>query len=49
MDWQIGEAGVIKFLNALGKSTSLEEALEAGLSVKYGEFNRQQLKWIAGA
>ena len=29
-----GGDGVIRFLNALGKSTSLEEALEAGLSIE---------------
>lgn len=43
-----GGEGVIRFLNALGKSTSLEEALEAGLPVKFGEFNREWAKWIAG-
>jgi hypothetical protein len=43
-----GQEGVIRFFNALGKSTSLEDALEAGFQVKFGEFNRQWSRWIAG-
>ena len=48
MQEHYGGESVIRFLNVLGKSTSLEEALEAGLLVKFGEFNRQWTKWIAG-
>ena len=47
MQERYGQAGLIRFLIALGKSTSLAEALEAGLQVKFGEFNRQWMTWIA--
>lgn len=43
-----GEDGVVRFLNTLGQSRSLEEALEAALPVSFGEFNRQWMQWIGG-
>jgi len=43
-----GKAGVVRFLNSLGKAQALDEAIDAALPVSFGEFNRQWLKWIAG-
>ncbi|CAG0928889.1 hypothetical protein TFLX_01129 [Thermoflexales bacterium] len=42
------EEGVVRFLNALGQAPSLEKAIETALSVRYAEFNRQWVQWIAG-
>jgi hypothetical protein len=42
-----GEDGVVRFLNALGRAHSLEEAIEAAVPVSFGEFNRQWTRWIA--
>jgi hypothetical protein len=43
-----GQDGVVRFLNALGKAHSLEDAIKASLPMPFGEFNRQWMKWIAG-
>jgi hypothetical protein len=43
-----GADGVVRFLNALGRAQSLEEAIEAALPMQYAEFNRQWMSWIAG-
>ena len=45
IEWQYGEDGVARFLNALGRAHSLEGAIEAALPVSFGEFNRQ---WTGG-
>ena len=43
-----GQDGVVRFLNALGKAHSLQDAIEAALPVSFGEFNRQWTAWITG-
>lgn len=40
-----GDAGVIKFLNALGPAHSLEEAVEQALAVSYSSFLVEWEKW----
>ncbi len=42
-----GDAGVIKFLNALGASHALEEAIGRGLDWKYSDFLVAWRKWIS--
>ena len=41
-----GNAGVIKFLNALGPARSIDQAIETALNVPFAEFNQQWLEWI---
>ena len=48
IDKQYGQAGVVRFLNMLGRASSLEEALRRSLFVSFGDFNREWLAWIAG-
>jgi hypothetical protein len=43
-----GEESVVRFLNALGRARSFEEAIEAALPIRYAEFIRQWRGWIAG-
>jgi len=43
-----GQDGVVRFLNALGKAHSLQDAIEAALPVSFEEFNRQWTAWITG-
>jgi hypothetical protein len=45
---RFGADGVVRFLNALGHAGSLEEALEAGLSIEYGEFLKEWSQWSSG-
>jgi hypothetical protein len=45
---RFGEDGVVRFLNALGRAQSLEEAIESGLSIEYAEFLRQWRQWSSG-
>ena len=48
MEERYGKDGVVRFLNALGRARSLEDAIEAALPVSFGEFNRQWTRWIDG-
>jgi hypothetical protein len=45
---RFGADGVVRFLNALGRAGSLEEAIEAGLSIEYSEFLKQWRQWSNG-
>jgi hypothetical protein len=45
---RFGADGVVRFLNALGRAGSLEEALEAGLSIEYSEFLKEWRQWSSG-
>ncbi len=46
MEERYGSEGVIKFLNSLGTSRSLDKAIERGLGVKFSEFSQQWMTWI---
>lgn len=41
-----GNAGVIKFLNALGPARSIDQAIETAFSVPFADFNQQWREWI---
>ncbi|MFN8597359.1 MAG: hypothetical protein U0559_14405 [Anaerolineae bacterium] len=41
-----GNAGVIKFLNALGPSRSFEGTIEMALNMSYADFEAQWLRWL---
>jgi hypothetical protein len=44
-----GAAGVVKFLNVLGRADSLPTAIEQGLNTKYTDFAKQWMTWIGKA
>ncbi len=48
IDERYGADRVVRFLNALGRAHSLDEAIETALPVSFGEFNRQWMRWISG-